>query len=247
MKEKDSLGLGTRMKVYEYVTRFFLFRRSYTIIRVDGKAFHSYTKGLLKPYDEAFMEDMDKCAAYLCKNIMGAKLAYVQSDEISLVLTDFEKIQSDAWFANNLQKMCSISASMATRAFNEARLERFRHLDKWAEFDSRVFQIPMKEEVFNYFIWRQQDATKNSIQSAARTYFSNKDVYQKNGDQMQEMLFSQKGINWNSYPEAFKRGRVIVKENYELNGAIRSKWISKAPPIFTQDREFLNNLIPNNF
>jgi tRNA(His) 5'-end guanylyltransferase len=115
--------LGNRMKEnYENRTRISLPRRSYTVIRIDGKAFHTYTKGLNRPFDRRLIEDMNATAAYLCKNIMGAKLAYVQSDEISIVITDFEDISTQAWFDNNLQKMCSVAASMATSEFNRLRL-----------------------------------------------------------------------------------------------------------------------------
>lgn len=245
-------ALGSRMKKYEWAYRFYLPTRSYVMIRVDGKAFHTYTKGLKKPYDEIFMQDMNDTAIYLCKNIMGAKFAFVQSDEISILITDFEKLETESWFNSNLQKMCSISASMATRAFNEKRFYSTYQKSKmkWAEFDSRVFILPSKTEVINYFIWRQQDTTKNAIQSAARTFFSDKQLFGKNGDQMQEMLFTEKQINFNNYPDKFKRGRIIIKETYDKavdsQPCLRTRWISQAPPIFTQDREYLNNLIPNN-
>ena len=223
-------------------------RRTYTIIRIDGKAFHTYTKGLKRPFDDAFMEDMDKTAAYLCKNIMGAKFAFVQSDEISILVTDFDEIGTQAWFDNNLQKMASVSASMATRAFNEARMERWMfdssgRAMKWAEFDSRVFQIPEIQEVLNYFIWRQQDATRNSVSTVAQSLYSHKELHGKNSSELQEMIF-QKGTNWNDYKSMYKRGRLIHKDLYEIEGgATRSRWIGVDVPVFTQDREFLLNLI----
>ena len=244
-KMKDSLG--NRMKEnYENRSRFLLARRTYTLIRIDGKAFHTFTKGLERPFDDGLIEDIDLTAAYLCKNIMGAKFAFVQSDEISILLTDFEEIGTQAWFDNNLQKMASVSASMATRAFNEARLMRLGAENmKWAEFDSRVFQIPQKAEVENYFIWRQQDTTRNSISAVAQFLYAAKELNGKNADEQQEMIF-QKGINWNEYAPKYKRGRLIVKENYEKNGAERTHWVSVEVPIFTQERDFLANKIPGN-
>ena len=251
---KDSIG--DRMKAnYENRSRFSMARRSYTLIRVDGKTFHTYTRGLIRPFDDGLIEDMDATAIYLCKNIMGAKLAFVQSDEISILLTDFEETGKEAWFDNNLQKMCSVSASMATRAFNESRLKRLG-LDKmkWAEFDSRVFQIPQKTEVENYFIWRQQDTTRNSISSVAQALYGSKQLHGKNTDAQQELIF-QKGINWNDYAPKYKRGRIILKETYEKpldetdsksKSSIRTRWASLETPIFTQEREFLKNLIPDN-
>lgn len=254
-------AIGDRMKSnYEDRTRISLPRRSYTLIRIDGKAFHTYTKGLQRPFDDGLIEDMDLTAAYLCKNIMGAKFAFVQSDEISILLTDFFDIGTQSWFDSNLQKMCSVSASMATRAFNEARLNRLRKSlmtieegMKWAEFDSRVFQIPQKTEVENYFIWRQQDTTRNSISSVAQSLYSHKELHGKDTDAMQEMIF-QKGINWNDYAPKYKRGRMIVKEIYEKEAeendksenAIRTRWVSIEAPIFTQDREFISSKIPVN-
>jgi len=255
---KDSLG--DRMKKnYENRSRFFLPRRTYIMIRVDGKAFHTYTRGLESPFDEGFTDDMNATARYMCKNIMGAKLAYVQSDEISILLTDFDSFGTQAWFDNNLQKMSSVSASMATRAFNEARLKRCTddigvvENMKWGEFDSRVFQIPSRVEVSNYFIWRQQDAVRNSIQSAAQALYSHKELNNKNTNQLQEMMF-QKGVNWNDYNSHYKRGRVITKENYSVvadfmepgESVTRSHWVERGvTPDFTKEPEFLKELIPN--
>ena len=234
--KKDSLG--DRMKeFYENRTRNFLPRRTYTIIRVDGKAFHSYTRGLVRPFDEKLVNDMDETACYMCKNIQGAKFAFVQSDEISILLTDFEGLTTDAWFDGNIQKMASISASLATAKFNELRP------NKIALFDSRVFTIPSDIEVENYFIWRQQDTTRNSISSVAQSMFSHRELENKNTDQMQEMCF-QKGVNWNDFSAKLKRGRLIVKQDYEKEGATRTKWVSVEPPIFTQEREMLKVLIP---
>lgn len=234
--KKDSLG--DRMKeFYENRTRNFLPRRTYTIIRVDGKAFHSYTRGLIRPFDEKLVNDMDETACYMCKNIQGAKFAFVQSDEISILLTDFEGLTTDAWFDGNIQKMASISASLATAKFNELRP------NKIALFDSRVFTIPSDIEVENYFIWRQQDTTRNSISSVAQSMFSHQELENKNTDQMQEMCF-QKGVNWNDFSAKLKRGRLIVKQYYEKEGTTRSKWVSVEPPIFTQEREMLKVLIP---
>lgn len=230
--------LGDRMKeFYENRTRHLLTRNTYTIIRVDGKAFHTYTKGLAKPFDEKLISDMDATAIYLCENIQGAKLGFVQSDEISILVTDFDKITTQAWFDNNLQKMCSISSSIATAKFNELRP------GKIALFDSRVFQIPSSIEVENYFIWRQQDTVRNSISSVAQSLYSHKELNGKNSNELQEMIF-QKGINWNDYPSKYKRGRLIEKELYDKGGSTISKWISKETPIFTKQREFLSCRIP---
>lgn len=274
---KDTLG--DRMKnFYEDRFRYYLPRRAYTIIRVDGKAFHSYTKGLSRPFDFGLISDMDQTAAYLCKNIMGAKFAYVQSDEISVLLTDFDDLSTHAWFDNNLQKMASVASSMATAKFNELRLKRnlkiiedirrpdepFLDLDKQklAMFDARVFQIPSAMEVENYFIFRQQDATRNSISSVAQSMFSHKELHGKSTDEMQEMIF-QEGINWNDYLYREKRGGVVSKVEVKVPNVnkleavestnitpekmftTRTKWETVETPIFTKDRGFLRGLIPN--
>jgi tRNA(His) 5'-end guanylyltransferase len=209
-------ALGNRFKTY-YEDRFRtkLPRRAYTIIRVDGKSFHTYTKGLNRPFDEGLIEDMNLTAAFLCKNIMGAKLAYVQSDEISILITDFDTQYTQAWFDYNIQKMVSIASSLATSEFNRLRLVRsctdfdgdlhFDAMDqeeiinfKMAQFDARVFQIPSRIEVENYFIWRQQDAVRNSISSVAQSLYSHKELNGVKTNEMQEMIL-QKGINWNDY------------------------------------------------
>jgi tRNA(His) guanylyltransferase len=253
-------ALGDRMKeFYEDRTRIKLPRRTFTIIRIDGKAFHTYTKGLERPFDNGLIEDMNATTAYLCKNIQGVKFGYVQSDEISLLLTDFDELGTHAWFDNNLQKMVSVAASMATSEFNRLRLMRDSkegalnmrelHLFKMAEFDARAFQIPFIDEVENYFIWRQQDATRNSISSVAQSLYSHKDLNGKKTDQMQEMIF-QKGINWNDYGFREKRGTVIAKVLIELTSGdvtyTRNQWRVIETPIFTQDREFIKSMMPNS-
>jgi tRNA(His) 5'-end guanylyltransferase len=231
-------ALGDRMKdFYENRTRYLLPRRTFSVIRVDGKAFHTYTKGLKRPFDEQLVNDMNETAKFLCENVQGTRFAYVQSDEISIVMTDFDKLTTDAWYDGNIQKIVSISASLATAKFNELRP------GKLAFFDSRVFTIPYQTEAENYFIWRQQDATRNSILSVAYSLYSNKEVHGKNIDQLQEMIW-QKGINWNDFAPRYKRGRMIVKEEYEKSGAIRNRWVEVEIPVFTQDREFLSNLFP---
>jgi len=233
MATKDSLG--DRMKsYYEDRYRINIPRRTNILLRIDGKAFHSYTKGLKRPYDTGLSDDMDETTKFLCENIQGAKLGYVQSDEISILVTDYDTLDTSPWFDNNLQKICSISASLATAKFNQLRMQReYWNINvdplehgptaydmtissevlnkKLATFDSRVFIIPEAEEVANYFIWRQQDATRNSVSMAAQSMFSHKQLQGKSGSEMQEMMFSEKGVNWNDYPTRFKRGAAIVK------------------------------------
>jgi len=271
-------NLGDRMKdFYEDRTRYRLARRTNTIIRIDGKAFHTYTRGLKRPFDEGLMEDMNKTTEYLCQNIQGAKFGYVQSDEISILITDYDDISTHAWFDGNLQKMASIAASLATAKFNQLRtLRRMEELHdyeimnvveetKLAMFDARVFQIPYQEEVINYFIWRQQDATRNSISSVAQANFSAKELHGKKTNQMQDMLMLEKGINWNDFTPREKRGSVIRKVtkeytrdtgHFSFDGHLakpetetytRSKWEADSEtPIFSQSKGYLRELMPNH-
>ena len=263
---KDSLG--DRMKGYENISRIYLTRRTPIIIRIDGKAFHSFTRGFARPFDDVLIKSMQDTAKYLCENIMGCKLAYTQSDEISLLLVDYEKIETQAWFDNNLQKMVSVAASMATMVFNRFFREEMDKgptipsvrynwytaaINKGAMFDARAFILP-KEEVNNYFIWRQQDATRNSIQMVAQSNFSHKELQGKSCNVLQDMLHEQKGINWNDYSTVYKRGSCIIKiedgiNQYDEVGNIcgyteRTKWIvDKEIPIFTQDRDYINKYV----
>lgn len=268
--KKDSLG--DRMKSYEGISRIYLTKRMPVIIRIDGKAFNSFTKGFQRPFDEILIKAMQETAKYLCKNIMGCKIAYTQSDEISLLLEDYERVETQPWFENNLQKIVSVSASMATMAFNRAFAdavnERYSYYtginaDEWtgsieefdklfdnyfakigtAMFDSRVFILP-KEEVCNYFIWRQQDASRNSIQMVAQSLFSHKQLQNKNCDQLQEMMFQEHNINWNDYATVHKRGSCVTKEQYTENDVTRSRWVVDTNiPIFTQDRNYIDRLV----
>ncbi len=238
--------LGDRMKgQYEDRTRYLLPRRTYTIIRLDGKAFHTYTRGLDKPFDFDLFEDFDKAIIAMLPEIQGAVFAYTQSDEISILLTDFSTPQTSAWFDGNLQKVCSVSASLITAEFNRFRARRWRKgleaqllLEKHgmgeeaadnstlateegcefklANFDARVFTIPDRIEVMNYLVWRNQDCSRNSVSMVAQSQFSHKELQGKSTPEMHEMLHT-KGINWaTDFPDGAKNGRLIVKEEYIL-------------------------------
>lgn len=230
-KSKDSLG--DRMKRYEAVTSTKLNPRSYTIIRLDGKAFHTFTKGLLRPWDPAITETMETTMLYLCKNIQGVKYGYYQSDEISLVLTDFDTFETSPWFDNKIQKMVSVAASLATAKFNQ----EWNASNKLAIFDARVFNVPNRSEVINYFIWRQQDTVRNSISSLGQSLYSAKELHGKNQNAVQEMCF-QKGKNWNDVPTHLKRGTGCYKTIKEND---RTWWvIDREIPTFSDDRDYFN-------
>ncbi|QPK89805.1 tRNA(His) guanylyltransferase Thg1 family protein [Bacillus velezensis] len=233
---------GDRMKGYENAYRTHLPRRMPVIIRIDGKAFHTYTRGMKKPFDEYLSDAMWGTCVYLAQNIMGCKLAYTQSDEISLLLTNYDKLTTEAWFDNNLQKLVSVSTSLATAKFNE--IMRLKHPEKQlALFDARAWVLP-KDEVCNYFLWRQQDATKNSISMVAQANFPHKQLQGLNGGQLQDKLYLEKEINWNDLPTWQKREACIKKIYFEKNGALRSAWdVDFETPIFSQDRDYVEQYV----
>lgn len=265
-------SLGDRMKRYENVSRTYLTRRIPVIIRIDGKAFHTFTRGMKKPFDYVLMNTMQETMRVLCQSIQGCVFGYTQSDEITLVLKDYDTIQTDAWFGYGIQKMCSVVASMATMAFNkifidmasasaqfydtESSIEGALAFDYnaykkkffTAMFDARVFSLP-KDEVCNCLIWRQQDATRNSIESVGQAMFSHTQLHGKSCNEIQEMLWQEHQTNWNDFPTDCKRGACCYKKKMVEEVMIktgdtikvpRNKWIIDTEiPIFTQDREFV--------
>jgi tRNA(His) 5'-end guanylyltransferase len=237
------MKLGERMKLYEEVPKVKLMRKIPVILRLDGKTFHTYTRGFEKPWDKYLNTAMTQTAAFVCDNVSGAKLAYTQSDEISILITDYENIETQPWFDYQVEKIVSVAASMATAKFNEIILQDYKLDKKLAFFDCRAANYP-KGEVINYFIWRQQDAERNSVQGLAQSLFSHKELQGLKNNQLQDKMFTEKGINWNECETWQKRGTCIIKENYEKEGAIRSRWVADMDiPIFTQDREYISRFI----
>ena len=262
---KDSLG-DRMKKYYEEIPKTKLMRRTPVIIRIDGKAFHSFTRGFTKPFDEILIKTMQETTKYLCENIQGCVFGYTQSDEISLVLIDYQKLETSAWFDYEVQKMCSVAASMATAAFNfyfqvetglfllkygmnengnyfidkekEKRHETYSKASTsivsgsiGATFDARCFNIP-REEVTNYIYWRQLDATRNSIQSVGQANFSHKELHCKTCNDIQDMLMTQKGINWNDFPAYLKRGTAVFKNGITVNRNNKMEEIALHNPEF---------------
>lgn len=235
----DTSDLAKRMKDYEAVPKTRLMRRTPVAIRIDGKAFHTFTRGFNKPFDDVLISAMQDTMKYLCENIQGCVLGYTQSDEITLILVDYKRLNSSAWFDYEVQKMCSIAASMATMAFNKAFHRAVEDADllwkigwtpqsveiqqehqnymrtlrtaetKGAMFDARCFNIP-KEEVTNLVYWRQLDATRNSIQMVGQANFSHKELQGKSCIQIKKML-SDIGIEWDDYPISYQRGSCCIK------------------------------------
>lgn len=277
--------LGVRMKTfYEQIPKTKLMRRCPVAIRIDGKAFHTFTRGFQKPFDEVLIKSMQETMRYLCENVQGCVLGYTQSDEITLILVDYKKLTSSAWFDYEVQKICSIAASMATMAFNKffadnvekeilsnsdkegnvvddnleiIHINHVHAMRKGAMFDARCFNIP-KEEVTNLVYWRQLDASRNSIQMVGQANFSHKELQNKSCNDIQDMLMTQKGINWNDLPTYQKRGsccarnKIViesdgVKATVQLRDASKSEneWIIDTDiPIFKgEGREYIDRLV----
>lgn len=281
----DRSDLAERMKGYEKRNRYYLQRRIPVILRLDMRAGHSFTKGFERPFDEVFIKTIQETAKYLCENIQNCKLSYQQSDEITLLLVDYEKINTGCFFEYRVDKLCSIAASMATMTFNKrftenyldyistlepdftnnSDLESWRKTvsayinasDKGAMFDCRCFNIP-KEEVTNCIYWRQLDATRNSIQMVGQANFSHKELQNRSCNDIQDMLMTQKGINWNDLPIYQKRGSCCVRnkiiistdgvmETVQLRDTSKAenKWIiDKDIPIFKgEGRRYIDDLV----
>lgn len=257
--------LGTRMKTfYENIPKTRLMRRTPVAIRLDGKAFHTFTKGFQKPFDIVLMDAMQNTMKYLCENIQGCVFGYTQSDEITLILIDYQKFTSDAWFDYEVQKMASVSASMATMAFNnffesnvakenriftdewldngdfnpkykDKELQKLwlthkRASEKGAMFDARCFNIP-KEEVTNLIYWRQLDATRNSIQMVGQANFSHDELQGKTCSMIQDMLMTERGINWNNFIIPCKRGTACIKVGKKV-----TENVERVPQPFGEDK-----------
>ena len=277
--------LGKRMKeYYEQIPKTKLMRRCPVVLRIDGRAFHTFCRSFNKPFDDILVKTMQDTMKYLCENIEGCVLGYTQSDEISLLLIDYKKLDTAAWFDYEVQKLCSISASMATLAFNKFFYDNveFNFQEEWAKinekitnkeisseeaepmfdkledeyydkyyskcnkamFDSRCFNIP-KEEVTNYFYWRQLDATRNSIQMVGQANFSHKELQNKSCNDIQNMLLTEKDINWNDLITYKKRGSCCVKKEFVQDDITQTKWVvDKNIPIFKgEDRCYINDLV----
>lgn len=201
-------ALGDRMKSYEMAEAGrMLIPGLPVMLRLDGKAFHTFTKGLKRPYDERLSTLMTNTTKFLVEQT-NALIGYTQSDEISLVLYTSSP-ESQTYFDGRIQKLTSVVASMATMYFNKHLASALpEKVDKMALFDCRVWNVPTLEEAANCILWRELDATKNSISMAAQAYYSHKVLHGKNSSDKQEMLH-QKGVNWNDYPSFFKRGSYV--------------------------------------
>lgn len=236
-KKGDGTNIGDRFKRYEEVSQSVLTRRIPVILRVDGNAFHTLTRRLWgRGYSDMFEGIMDHAASAICSKISGLKLIYIQGDEASFLLTDYDTIETQPWFDYNVNKLVSISAGMFTAFFNiNLQSKMGCYIDKnisW--FDSRAFNVP-HDEVCNYFIWRQRDWERNSIGMFAGTVCSHKELEGKNCNERQEMMFK-KGLNWDKLPVAKRRGRAIYRKDGEW-------FLDYNIPQFTRNRDFINQWV----
>lgn len=228
-------ALGDRQKAYEDISRNILTRRMPKILRLDGKAFHSLTKDCEKPFDPFLMSCMNDTALALCREVMGAQIAFIASDEISILINDYKKFGSQTWFDSNIQKMVSVSAAIASVEFTHHWNKNKTEFQP-AYFDARIFVLP-EREVNNNLYWRQKDWERNSIQMLTRAHYSHKEMANKKIPDMHEMLHA-KGVNWNNIPVEQRRGRCAIKT---VNGWV----IDHEPPIFSTDHYYIEqHLLP---
>lgn len=262
------MTLGERMKEYEMQSRTRLLRRTPVIIRLDGRAFHTWTRGLERPFDEDLTHIMRLTTLKLCQEIQGCVLGYTQSDEITLVLVDYQNKESMAWFDNQVQKITSVAASIATSAFEQAlndvieekcvdaewyqsnhmgeeEIKAFRKAEllaskRWkANFDARAFNLPIFE-VENVLIWRQLDAIRNSILSLGQSLYSHKELQGIKCDALQKKMLEEKNVDWNDLDNKYKVGTCVIKNN-------DGEWIvDNETPNFLTNREYIRKLIDFN-
>lgn len=220
-------SLGDRMKAYEDTHRIKLTHRAPKVIRLDGKAFHTFTKNL-PPFSLQIVDAMNTAATKLMDEIGGsARMAYLQSDECSIVLNDSLHLYSQAWFDNNVQKIVSVASSIFTVTFNKV----FNDVTVNAEpgyFDARVIQLPDINELTNYLVWRQADAVRNSIQSCAQARYSHSELHGWSCQQLIERMKTEKGFDWNTANPWIKQGSVVYDETV-------------TSPLFKEDRKFVSD------
>jgi tRNA(His) guanylyltransferase len=221
-------GLGDRMKQYEAAEAG---RRLMPLLpalaRLDGRAFHSFVRGLERPYDKRLSDLMIDTATFLVRET-NATVGYTQSDEISLAWVP-EGYDSQVFFDGRIQKMTSMLSALCSAYFNRhlpAHLPA-EYAERLPVFDCRVWSVPTLEEAANTFLWRELDAAKNSISMAARAYYDHATLDNKSGSEMQELLWK-KGVNWNDYPTFFKRGTYIHRR--KVSRAFTATELDSLPP-----------------
>lgn len=203
------MNIGDRIKRYEASSKISLLPNGFVFLRIDGKSFHTFTRGMGKPFDHKLMEAMVVAGEETVKHLMGFRLGYHQSDEFSFLITDTQSFNSQLWFDGDVQKLCSVTASIFTAYFNRAMCGTV------AAFDCRAFNVP-KDDVANVFVWRQKDWARNSLQMYARSFFSHKQMHGKKNTDIHEMLH-RKGLNWSDLSEQDKNGTFITQDGRRVH------------------------------
>ena len=212
------------MKRYEMSSKTCLIRRCPVILRADGRAFHSLTRGMKKPFDPNMYEPMLASASSMVSSLQG-KFAYFQSDEISILLIDYNTLNQSAMFDYDVQKLCSVGASAATYGFM-----KIYDGNKIVNFDCRAFNVPI-EDVNNYFIWRQRDAVRNSIQGYGQKIIGRKKIHGMKNDEVVERMLLEYEFDW--HVEAmYPRGTIVYPNDCKLDA-----------PSFSDDHGFIENFI----
>ncbi len=216
-------SLGDRMKEYENVTNASLYKRMPIILRIDGRAFHSFTKGMEEPYDENFISLMNKTMIDVFESLSDTVLGYVESDEISILICPYASYDTEPVFSARIQKLCSVAASIATQSFiknlykmtlvNETIEWASKYIERNITFDCRCFNLA-KEEVSNYFIWRQQDCRRNSILNAAHFYLGKKKCIGFKTPELIDKMLDEKNVDyWTNTPNYVHYGRTCFRNN----------------------------------
>lgn len=237
------VSLGERMKGHEAPTRLVLPRKTLTAVRVDGRAFHTWTRGLERPYSAALMSAMAEATQTLCEEVAGSVIGYTQSDEISVVFQDFASKHSEPWFGGVVQKVCSIAASCVTAVFARQFPDRPPAL-----FDARAFTLPDQTEAANYLVWRQRDAQKNAVSMLAEHYFSSKSLRGMSTPERRARLIEEAGVNPDDEDPRFLHGQVLHRVTVTEKVSYRDKrtgetretpepverrrWVAEAAPHF---------------
>lgn len=219
-------NLEDKCQYYRSLTDYRLLPNSNILVMLDGKNFSKLVKNNFeKPFDDCFIRMMNETAKFLCENVQGCKFAYVQSDEISLLITDYDTPETDMLFGGRLCKIQSILASLATSEFNRwftiwnlnkcydnVSVGEFISKMKMAQFDCKAWVVPNVNDVFSYFLYRQLDCIKNSKQQTAQTYIPHKELLGKNADEQIAMCIDRCIVDWNMFEDKYKYGRFIAKE-----------------------------------
>lgn len=226
---------------YEDPFRQVLPQRTNLIVRIDGRAFHTFTKPFKRPYDETIHDAMTFATRMVAEEIGGCKFAYTQSDEASFLATDYDTHETQMWFGGNKSKIETIAASAFTAYFNYSMMKISPNL--MGQFDARAFIIPAQHEVVNYFIWRQQDAIRNSVSMLARHHFSAKRLHKVSSKDAIELLRKEKKVKWEETPAWFRRGTAVYKK---APGRIKvANWYTdKDIPEFVRDQKFVGRFMP---